>query len=84
MCLVWESRELMAVRTAFARLLARSASIQTVQLALYATVSGALTMLLHDCMSIRFTLKLTLSVNQAVNLASMHVSKNSKLKLKSS
>ena len=40
MSLVWESRELMAVRTAFRRLLARSASIQTVQLALYATVSG--------------------------------------------
>lgn len=42
MALVWESRELMAVRTAFRRLLARSASIQTVQLALYATVSGML------------------------------------------
>lgn len=43
MTLVWESRELMAVRTAFRRLLARSASIQTVQLALYATVSGLCT-----------------------------------------
>ena len=42
MALVWESRELMAVRTAFRRLLARSASIQTIQLALYATVSGML------------------------------------------
>jgi hypothetical protein len=38
---VWESKVLLDISRAFLRLLARSAGQQAVQLALYATVSGA-------------------------------------------